>query len=111
MSVKFETIQPRYFPRNDEVEFSNDVCPNCKHEFFVSTCSDCGGEGGRDGYEEDPLWYDAGDIIPCDMCRGEGFHEWCPRCGWDALLPKKLNTAEHRGMALAALKKEQSTHN
>lgn len=108
MSVIFDPEPKQLYPRDDEVEMSEDCCSNCEHQYFTTVCSACGGEGGHDGYEEDPLWYDEGDIIPCDACRGNGCHKWCPRCGWDALLPEKWNTAWHRGVALVALKKEVS---
>jgi hypothetical protein len=93
--------QQQFYPRHDEVDFSEEYCPNCGHECFSRTCSDCGGDGGHDGYEEDPLYYDPGDMIPCDMCRGKGFHHWCPRCHWDMNLPATWNTPRYRGMAVA----------
>lgn len=89
------------YPQHEEVDLSDDFCPNCGHQCFCRTCGDCGGEGGHDGYEQDPLWYDQGDMIPCDMCHGFGWHHWCPRCGYDLLLPSKWNTPRHRGMAIA----------
>lgn len=88
------------YPQTDEVDFSEDYCPNCEHACFSTSCSHCGGEGGHDGYEDDPLWYDPGDIIPCDLCRGQGSHHWCHRCGWDMLRPPHQNTPEWRGMAI-----------
>lgn len=45
-------------------------CGGCDGEWV--DCWSCGGEGGHDGYEEDPLWYDEGDVIPCDICHGKG---------------------------------------
>ena len=89
------------YPQDEEVQFSEETCPNCGHDCFSRSCSDCGGEGGHDGYEDDPLWYDEGDIIPCGLCDGQGYFHWCPRCGWDMLLPAQFNTQRHRGMALA----------
>jgi hypothetical protein len=93
--------EPRIYPGDEEVNFSEEHCPSCGHECFSRSCWSCGGEGGHDGYEEDPLWYDPGDIIPCDACRGEGHHHWCPRCGWDLLRPAEQNLPEYRGMAIA----------
>jgi len=100
----YETEEPVFWPKCDEVDLADEHCPNCAHQLFRRDCSDCGGEGGRDGYEEDPLWYDDGDMIPCSMCRGEGFHLWCPRCRWDALAPEHWNRPEYRGMALVPVK-------
>ena len=40
-------------------------------------CNACGGEGGTDGYEEDPLWYRPGEIAPCPCCNGRGGEYWC----------------------------------
>lgn len=97
----YATEEPRFYPCCDEVDLSDEYCPNCDHQLFTRTCGDCGGEGGHDGYEDDPLWYNQGEMIPCGICRGHGFHHWCPRCGWDMLLPKKWNRPEHRGMAIA----------
>lgn len=84
----------QYWPKHEEVDLSEEYCPNCTHQCFSRTCWDCGGEGGHDGYDE-------GDIIRCDTCRGHGYHHWCPRCGWDMLLPNKWNTPRHRGKAIA----------
>lgn len=100
MSIIFDPQPKTYWPKSDEVYLSDDFCPNCDHILFRSECSDCGGEGGHDGYEEDPLWYDEGDTIPCDVCGGHGYHHWCPRCHWDMLVPKSWNTLEARGLAL-----------
>ena len=91
----------QYYPTCDEVDLSGDYCPNCEQALFSCTCSNCGGEGGFDGYEEDPLWYDNGDMIPCGLCWGHGYHHWCPRCGWDMLLPARDNTPRQRGRAIA----------
>ena len=37
-------------------------------------------EGYFDGYEDDPLWYDEGDLIRCEECRGKGGWPVCPEC-------------------------------
>jgi len=58
--------------------------PRCeKHpdsELVKVFCGDCGGEGEVDRYEEDPLWYDEGDMYPCHMCEGRGWMRECLRC-------------------------------
>jgi hypothetical protein len=34
-------------------------------------CGMCGGDGWRERYDEDPLWY-GHDLWPCDWCGGTG---------------------------------------
>lgn len=59
------------------------TCCLCDYEMEWVNCSYCGGEGYVDGYEEDPLWYDQGDMVPCQQCGGSGGYYWCPNnaCG------------------------------
>ncbi len=55
-----------------------DICPRCKCcETEWQDCYNCGGEGYLEGNEEDPLWYDPGDLIRCDICRGNGGWRQC----------------------------------
>lgn len=93
-----------FYPQHEEVDFSGRHCPNCGHETFSRCCWECGGDGCFDGYDEDPICYDPGDLIPCDNCRSEGYLEWCPRCRWDMQLSAKWNRPEHRGMAVLCLR-------
>ena len=56
----------------------------------IATCSVCGcdlewedcwngcDEGYFDGYDDDPLWYDPGDLILCSECGGRGGYLACP---------------------------------
>lgn len=51
-------------------------CARCGSSIDFEQCPNCGGEGARDAYEEDPMWYDG---LPfnerferCDMCDGTG---------------------------------------
>jgi len=37
-------------------------------------------DGYFDGYEEDPLWYDEGDMETCAACNGEGGWVVCGEC-------------------------------
>ena len=53
------------------------VCALCGYEAEWSECCACGGEGGHDGYEEDPLWYQPGELAPCPQCDGAGGDWWC----------------------------------
>jgi DnaJ-class molecular chaperone len=36
-------------------------------------CPACGGEGVRDGHEEDPSWFSPGEMVPCGACGGKGW--------------------------------------
>lgn len=45
-----------------------------KTEGNTIECWNCGGEGYRDLYEEDPLWFDQDDIEECEICQGKGFY-------------------------------------
>ena len=37
-------------------------------------------DGFFDGYEEDPFWYDEGELIKCSACAGEGGFTVCGEC-------------------------------
>ena len=58
------------------------VCALCGYEAEWSECNDCGGDGGHDGYELDPLWYHPGELAPCAQCNSRGGDWWCenPKC-------------------------------
>jgi hypothetical protein len=47
-------------------------------------------DGYFDGYEEDPLWYDEGDLVPCPVCGGQGGYYWCELT---VPLPRELHAA------------------
>lgn len=55
--------------------------PECGLGVDYSDCFDCGGEGGRDLYEEDPLAYGPDDWAECPTCDGTGTLIWCPTHG------------------------------
>lgn len=72
----------------DYPDYCDETCQKCGHHTVTLCCNPCGGEGCTEPgelYEEDPLWYDPGDIRTCDECRGHGHHQWCQSCGWDVL--------------------------
>lgn len=48
------------------------VCRCCEMDTHWCNCPQCGGEGDFDGYDEDPMWYDPGDMVPCGYCNGRG---------------------------------------
>lgn len=43
-------------------------------------CWDGCDEGWFDGYEEDPLWYDRGEVYMCRECHGNGGWTVCGVC-------------------------------
>jgi hypothetical protein len=53
------------------------ICASCGYEAEWEECNACGGEGGHDGYEEDPLWYQPGELAPCPQCNSRGGDWWC----------------------------------
>ena len=67
--------------RPDELDYQDS--PK-RETFFDETCAICGSfmfwedcwNGCEDGYldcfEEDPMWYDEGDVRICDVCEGKG---------------------------------------
>ena len=67
---------------NIEIEIGVDekTCPVCG---CLLEWVDCGGcdDGWIDGYEEDPLWFDPGDLDRCRQCNGRGGWLECPNAG------------------------------
>ena len=53
------------------------TCAKCGYECEWEECNACGGEGGHDGYEEDPNWYQPGEMTTCCQCNGSGGDWWC----------------------------------
>lgn len=53
------------------------TCALCDFEMEWEACSACGGDGGFDGYEEDPNWYAPGEVAPCSQCGARGGDWWC----------------------------------
>jgi len=54
------------------------LCPSCGCDLEWEECGRCGGEGWIDVYDDDPLWYDPGDMSPCLQCGGHGGWWVCP---------------------------------
>jgi len=49
------------------------ICKRCGCcSLYWEGCYNCGGEGFRELYEDDPLWYDEDDLETCDVCNGKG---------------------------------------
>jgi hypothetical protein len=86
-------VAGRYWPDYDEPDrFEEpDACPVCGDELEWTDCWSCGGEGEFDGYEEDPLWYDEGDMIPCPECNGAGGWRECPNAENHAKIKSDLS--------------------
>lgn len=72
---------------DDDIRISEEPCPNCGENMNWQRCTELYCEDGLiDLYEaeSDPLWYSPGDTEVCWECKGRGFTEWCPHCGYDA---------------------------
>lgn len=52
-------------------------CTVCGSDMYYVECDQCGGDGFREVYEEDPLWYDEDDTETCEWCDGEGGAWFC----------------------------------
>lgn len=62
----------------------SEVCPDCgnaPHQCMCELaeswedsgcCGMCDGSGVIDGYEDDPNWYQPGEMKPCPQCGGTG---------------------------------------
>lgn len=53
------------------------LCAACGGEVEWEPCGGCDGGGGHDGYDEDPNWYQPGEIAPCPQCGARGGEYWC----------------------------------
>jgi hypothetical protein len=53
------------------------TCALCNCEMEWVECQAGCDDGYFDGYEEDPLWHDQGDLVPCHECGGQGGFYWC----------------------------------
>ena len=62
----------------DEWEYSDFYCPKCQTQLRQRECDNFYCEDGYvDLYEEDPLWYEEGDLQKCPDCNGNGYFRWC----------------------------------
>lgn len=60
------------------------TCSACDCECEWEPCQEGCEDGYFDGYDEDPMWYDQGDLVPCHMCCGTGGDWWCTNSKCDA---------------------------
>ena len=58
-------------------EYNPILCKICDCELEWYECGVCD-EGYYDGYDEDPLWYDPGELVRCSQCGGSGGWLECP---------------------------------
>jgi hypothetical protein len=56
------------------------ICPTCGDELDWRWCWACGGDGGVDRSEDDPIQFGPGDWLRCDICDGAGRFASCRRC-------------------------------
>jgi len=54
------------------------ICKICGSDKEWERCWIGCEEGYYDGYDDDPLWYEPGDMIPCSACNGKGGFWICP---------------------------------
>ena len=68
MSREAPTLNELYGPgasnADDDVDFDDEPSDG--------DCFHCGGEGWIDGYDEDPLWFNPGELERCASCGGSG---------------------------------------
>jgi predicted RNA-binding Zn-ribbon protein involved in translation (DUF1610 family) len=53
------------------------LCQRCGEMKVWEDCDQCD-DGYVEVYDEDPLWYDPGDIERCHQCNGAGGWRVCP---------------------------------
>lgn len=68
------------------------TCALCDCEMEWEPCHAGCDDGYFDGYEEDPLWYQPGEMATCHECSGSGGHFWCQTKGCPTSVGLKLIT-------------------
>lgn len=57
------------------------LCPTCECCCRTwSDCWSCGGEGGENRSEDDPIQFAEDDWLRCEWCRGKGGGLYCGGC-------------------------------
>ena len=59
------------------VKINSNVCKHCGYELEWIECGACD-DGYYDGYDDDPLWYNPGELVKCTQCDGVGGWLECP---------------------------------
>lgn len=60
------------------IDYSEPCCKLCGAILEWEDCWNNCDEGYFDMYEEDPEWYDYGDVEKCAECHGKGGYWVCP---------------------------------
>ena len=65
---------------NDEISDKQQlrICKICGLTLEWENCWYGCVDGYFDGYDDDPMWYDPGDLIMCGECHGKGGYLACP---------------------------------
>jgi hypothetical protein len=67
-----------------DVSACDTACPHCKADTtFSRDCWNLCDDGGFDAYDDDPLWFQPGEVETCNVCNGFGYLHWCRACGYD----------------------------
>ena len=76
---------------DDDIEICDTPCPSCGCDHTLTAiCHQCCGDGFFDLHEDDPLWYEPGDIEGCRDCASTGTLHWCRECGYDFVLKRRI---------------------
>lgn len=66
-----------------DIQLTDDYCPRCGTALYWQECTEINcDDGWIDAYEDDPLWYEPGELEMCQECEGRGYHNWCPNCNY-----------------------------
>lgn len=71
------------------------ICEICGSLMTWEDCWNGCDDGYFDMYDEDPLWYDEGDLELCEICHGHGWYYICPNAS-NHTLPLFENLKEER---------------
>ena len=82
------------------------TCCLCDCEADWEECNQCAGDGGFDGYDEDPLWYHPGEIAPCPACNSRGGDYWCPNDSCESGELWRIFPTKERAMQCAKASKQ-----
>lgn len=70
------------------------TCALCDHEMEWDECQAGCEAGFFDAYEDDPNYYQPGELKPCHDCEGEGGSWWCATNGCPTQRGYKLMAAK-----------------
>lgn len=83
---------------DDDIQIADKACPKCEHHTLMRDCGSCDGDGlgEHDCGEDCCVCLDPEPNTTCWECLGHGWHNWCPRCGWDLVQKQYLNGCDER---------------